>query len=209
MEKQKTPLSIKILFWLSNISFWMMSFITGIVLVANAIILFGDYTQEFQMRINMPVPIEVVETGVLHLDDGDLNVKIENAYGRLHFVDAPMFVTIKVIQILFFVMLIGWFITWKFRNFMKNIRNGLYFEIENINNLKHVSYGLVILFIMTRVYMWIMKNVLEKSLEFSSIKVGGDAYDTDAIIYVALLLWVLAHVFVKGIELKQEQELTI
>ena len=209
MEKQKTPLSIKILFWLSNISFWIMSVITVVVFVANAIILLGNYTHEIQMRISMPVPIEVVETGVLHLDNGDLDVRIENAYGRIHFVDTPMYITKRVIQMLLFVMLIGWFITWKFRNFMKNIRNGFYFEIENINNLKHVSYGLVILFVMTRLYMGILKVVMEKNLEFSSIKVGGDMYDTDAIIYVALLLWVLAHIFVKGIELKQEQELTI
>tara|TARA_R110002050_G_scaffold41242_1_gene100033 strand:+ start:24444 stop:25073 length:630 start_codon:yes stop_codon:yes gene_type:complete len=209
MKKQKSPLSIKILFWLSTISFWLMSIITVVVIVENAIILFGNYSHEFQMIINLPVPIEVVETGVLHLDNGDFNVKIENAYGRLRFVDAPMFVTKKVIQLVLFFILIGWFITWKFRNFMKNIKNGRYFEIANINNLKHISYGLVMLYVTTRVYMGIMKNVVEKSLEFSSVTVGGDMYDTDVIIYAALMLWVLAHIFVKGIELKQEQELTI
>ena len=209
MEKQKTPTSIKILYWLSNISFFIMSFITVVVLIANAIILFGNYTHEIQMRISMPVPIEVVETGVIHLDEGDLNVRIESAYGKLYFVNTPMHITKKVIKMLFFVMLIGWFITWKFRNFMRNIRNGFYFEVENINNLKHVSYGLVLLFVMSRAYVFILKNIMEKSLEFDSVIVGGDAFGTDAIIYVALLLWVIAHIFVKGIELKQEQELTI
>ena len=209
MEKQKIPTSIKILYWLSNISFFIMSFISAIVVIANVIILFGNYTHEIQLRISMPVPVEVVETGVLHLDEGELNVRIEGAYGKLHLVDTPMHITKKVIKMLFFVMLIGWFITWKFRNFMRNIRNGYYFEIENINNLKHVSYGLLILYVMSRVYGWMLKIVLEKGLEFNSIVVGGDMYDTDAIIYVALLLWVIAHIFMKGIELKKEQDLTI
>ena len=92
---------------------------------------------------------------------------------------------------------------------MKNIRHGIYFDIANINNLKHAAYGLTGLFVVSRAYMAALKNYLEQNLDFNTITVGGELYDTDAIILFALLLWVLAHVFVKGIEMKKEQDLTI
>lgn len=209
MKTQKTPWSIKILYWFTQFAFWMTSIITVVVILANLVLLTDIFTEPIQLRISMPVPIEVLESGVLHLENSDLPVRIEQAYGKLHFVDTPIYITRMVVKLMLVVILIGWFITFKFRKFMRNLKNGLLFEIENINNLKHISYGLVALFVFSRVYMGMLKIMMEKQLEFSTIKIGGDAYNTDVIIEIALLLWVLAHVFVKGIEMKNEQELTI
>lgn len=209
MKKQKTPWSIKILYWLTSFAFWMMTFFAIVTLVVNLILITDIFTDPIQLRISMPVPIEVVENGILHLEDADLTVRIEKAYGKIHFVDTPIYITRMTARMLILIVLIGWFITWKIKNFVTNLRNGLLFEIENINNLKHISYGLVLLFVLSRVYMEVLKAMLESQLEFSSIKVGGETYNTDIIIEIALLLWVLAHVFVKGVEMKNEQELTI
>lgn len=209
MKTQKTPWSIKILYWFTQFAFWMTSIITVVVILANLVLLTDIFTEPIQLRISMPVPIEVLESGVLHLENSDLPVRIEQAYGKLHFVDTPIYITRMVVKLMLVVILIGWFITFKFRKFMRNLKNGLLFEIENINNLKHISYGLVALFVFSRFYMGMLKIMMEKQLEFSTIKIGGDAYNTDVIIEIALLLWVLAHVFVKGIEMKNEQELTI
>ena len=209
MKTQKTPLSFKILHWLNSFVFWVMTFFTIIVVIINLVLLTDIFTEPIQLRIEMPVPIEVVEDGTLHLENADLPVRIEEAYGKLYFVDTPIYVTRMVIKVMLIAILIGWFISWKFKRFTGNLRKGLLFEIDNINNLKHAAYGLTGLFLVSRIYMEGLKKYFEHQLEFDSIIIGGEAYNTDPIILFALLLWVLAHVFVKGIEMKKEQDLTI
>ena len=209
MENIKTPWSIKILYWLTSFSFWVMTAVMVGVILLNLNVWSHIFEDEGQLRISMPVPIEVLEEGILHLDDAELTVKIDKAYGKLQFLAAPTYVVKIVLKTLLVIILIGWFIAWKFREFMRNLKEGLLFEIENINNLKHISYALVLLFVLSRAYVWAFKVNLEQQLTFNSIKIGGPTHDTDAIIILALVLWALAHVFVKGIEMKQEQDLTI
>lgn len=209
MKEQKTPWSIKILYWLTSFSFWMMSFIMVAVLVLNLNLFPSIFEKTNQLRISMPVPIEVLEEGTLHLEENDLAVKIDKAYGKLQFLAAPAYVVKMVLRTLLIIVVIGWFIAWKARKFMTNLKNGLLFQIENINIIKHISYALVVLYVISRVYVIVLKIKMQQLLEFDSIRIGGQAYDTDAIIILALVLWALAHVFVKGIEMKQEQELTV
>ena len=186
-----------------------MTFLTIVVVTANFILLTDIFTDPIQLHLTMPIPIEVVEQGTLHVNNTDLPVKIQEAYGKLYLIDTPIYITRLVAKIMLAVILIGWFISWKFQKFTQNLKNGLVFEIDNINNLKHAAYGLVGLFVATRVYMGIFKKYAEQHFDFSTINVGGEAFNTDPIILFALLLWVLAHIFVKGIEMKQEQDLTI
>lgn len=209
MNSPKTPFSIKLIYWLTNFSFWILTALVGIILVSNVIELTIGLNHEFAMIISMPIPIEVNEVGSFRLQNQDYNVQIIDAYGKLKFIDSPASVTIWTIRVLLLVAIIGWFILWRFKQFTYNIRYGKIFEIDNIQKLKHAAYGLVGLYLISRVYMGIMANKISKGLEVSSVTLGSKLYDTDAIFYIALILWALAHVFMKGIEMKEEQELTI
>ena len=209
MRTKKSPLSIRILYWLTNIAFGLIFLITTVVFFLNLFLMTGLFTEEIQLRVQMPVAIEVVEKGSLDLQGDDLTVRIEEAYGKLHFVDTPFYIYKIVARILFLVMLMALFMTWKFRLFMKNLKNGLLFEIQNINNLKHIAYGIVGLWLLTRIYMQLLYSAVVKNIEFATINIGNDVSDFDDVLVVALFLWVLAHVFIKGLEMKEEQELTV
>lgn len=186
-----------------------MILVSGAVLIFNIIFLTDFFSEDIQLRIQMPVPIEVVEDGNISIIDSDLTVRIEEAYGKLYFVDTPIKITKAVARVLFFIMLIALFITWKFKNFITNLKNGELFEIDNINNLKHIAYGIVGLWLLTRIYMEVIYRMLVKYMEFESIIIGSEVYDNDGVLILALALWALAHVFAKGVEMKKEQELTI
>lgn len=209
METIKSPLSIRILFWLTNIAYWLMILISGVVLIFNIVFLTDFFSEDIQLRIQMPVPIEVVEDGKIYTSDSDLTVRIEEANGKLYFVDTPIRITKAVARVLFFIMLLALFITWKFKKFITNLKNGEFFEVDNINNLKHIAYGIVGLWLFTRIYMEVIYRMLVKFMEFESIIIGSDVNDNDDVLLLALGLWVLAHVFAKGVEMKKEQELTI
>ncbi len=209
METKKSPLSIRILYWLTNITFWLMILITAVVLIVNVILLTDVFSEDTQLRIQMPVPVEVVEDGNFSIPGSSLTVRIEEAYGKLYFVDTPIFITKTVARILLVVIGLGLFITWKFKLFITNLKNGLLFEIQNINNLKHMAYAIVGLWLVTRIYMGILYRIVVSRLDFDSIIIGDQVNDFDDMLIVALILWVLSHVFIKGVEMKKEQELTI
>lgn len=205
----KTPLSIRIVYWLTSFVFWLLIVLTTAVFVVNLIFLSDVFTQKIQLRAQMPVPIEVVEDGSLQLSNQDLTVRIEEAYGKLYFVDTPVFITKIVARILFVILLLTLFMTWRAKQFISNIKNGLVFERENILNLKQISYGLLGLWLATRVYVVMMYQFIVKHIEFDTIKIGTQIADYNELLISALLLWALAHVFIKGNEMKKEQELTI
>jgi hypothetical protein len=209
MKSLKTPLSIKLIYWLTNFSFWVLTGLVGIIAMVNIIELTIGYNHSLQMIIQMPIPIEVNEIGIMHLKNQDHNVQIVDAYGKLKFTDSPDFVTIWVIRVMLLVSLIGWFILWRFKQFTFNIRSGKIFELDNINKLKEAAYGLVGLYVITRIYMSILANEINQHLDLNSVTLGSKLLDTDAIIYIAIILWALAHIFMSGIEMREEQELTI
>jgi hypothetical protein len=209
MKLNKSPLSIRILYWLTNIAFWVLITVSSVVLFANLVFLTNIISEEFGLTIHMPVPIEVLEEGSLSFQNSALTVQIEEAYGKLYIKNAPMSLTKAVAGALLIAVLFGLFITWKFKLFITNLRNGLLFEIQNINNLKHIAYGLIGLWLFTRIYMVVLYQMIVRIIDFESIVIKSNINEYDGAVVAALILWSLAHVFVKGLEMKNEQELTI
>jgi len=205
----KAPLSIRVIYWLSQITYWLVLVLTGAILVANLVFLTNIFDQEIQLRIQMPVPIEVVEEGTLSFQGLDQKVKIEEATGKLYLIDTPIFITKTAARILLFVILIAFYMTYCFREFITNIKNGLLFENSNIKYLKRIAYGLLALWLSTIIYSQIVYHYLVRHLEFDTIIVSQQLNKHDYFIQAALLLWALAHIFAKGNEMQQDQELTI
>jgi len=205
----KSPLSIRILYWLTNIIFWLMILLATVVFVANLFFLTDVNEINFQLRIKMPVPIEVVENGTMYLDDGEHTVRIEEAYGKLYLVDTPFFITKIIARIIFVVLMLGLFMTWRFKQLVSNLKNGLFFVKENVLGIKQIAYGLLALWISTRIYMEVLNHAIVKHLDFESIIIGSQRGDYDFMVQLALALWVMAHVFGKGIELQDYKDLTI
>jgi hypothetical protein len=179
------------------------------LILANGLLFFEAYNTFFPIKIPMPLPIEVVEQGLYHMDSGDLNVRLVDAFAKLEFMDAPESINRIVIRLLLVAMGLMWFIFYRLKQFTYNIRYGNIFELENINKLKHVSYGLFAIFVLSRVYVIRMTYYVREKIDFSTVELGREMYDTDYIFMVALLLWALAHVFMRGIEMKEDQDLTI
>ena len=206
---KKAPISVRIIHFFSVIVFWLLIIITVASFIFNILLLTDLFGNDFQLRIALPVTFEVEETGIVQLYNKTNAVRIEEATGQLHVVDTPLRFSKIIMRIVFAVVAIALFMTWKFKLFITNIKNGLIFEKSNINNLKHISYGILTLFLLTKVYEQILYHTLVKYLDFNTIIIGRDFTDRSDMLVVAMLLWVLAHVFMKGVEMKQEQELTI
>ncbi len=204
----KSPLSIRLLYWFTNIIFWLLIVVAAAAFVFNLILL-TDIDEEFQLRIALPYAIEVVEDGKVVLPSGLETVRIEEAFGKLYLVDTPFFITKMLIRVIFVVLMLGLFMTWRFKQLVTNLNNGLFFITANVQSIKQIAYGLLALWISTRIYIEVIYHMLVKHIEFDSIIISSQRADYDYMLQLALILWVMAHVFGKGIELKDYKDLTI
>ena len=206
---KKAPISVRIIQVLTTIAFWVMVALTAVVFLANVLFMSGVIDEEFQLRVMLPVTFSLEASGTMPFADGLHEVRIEEASGKIHVVDTPMSFTRTISKVLFVVMAIGLFMTWKFKRFIDNIKKGQIFDKGNIDNLKHISLALVLLYLVTKIYMTVFWQYSARLIEFPGVQFSSEFIDIDPLISVALLLWVLAHAFAKGYELQEENDLMV
>tara|TARA_B110000003_G_scaffold3745_1_gene3996 strand:- start:110 stop:715 length:606 start_codon:yes stop_codon:yes gene_type:complete len=109
-------------------------------------------------------------------------------------------------------------------NFMSLVKNGKYFEINTIKNLKYISYilssiWLLLFFIETftqkkiiRTYVSFQQNLNDKIVDENIFNESVDlGFNFPPLIFLIIptILWVISHILIEGIKLKKENELTI
>ena len=108
-------------------------------------------------------------------------------------------------------------------NFMSLIKDGKYFEINTIKNLRYISYLLLgiwaFLFIIPFFTDIIFSTSFSNETILSENSVNENTHITNSsfslsfspIIFLinGIIFWVLSHIIIEGIKLKKENELTI
>ncbi len=209
METKKAPLSIRIIYWLTNISLGLLALIIIASLVFNVLLYTDFFGNNMQLHIQLPVKVDFLETGVLHLNNQDTKVELVDATTRIHFFNTPDFIAKKVGIAILLVTLFAGYLTWIFRTFIKNVKDGETFNIKNIRLLKTLAYGIAGFWLFTVVYMRIAYYYIAQNLEFTHVHITNDIPNYPGILFIALFIWVLAHIFITGLKLQQEKDLTI
>lgn len=208
MEANKNPLSIKVIYWVTNIIFWLFT-VVSVLAVAVAIALMFNLFGNTQLHTGIPVAVDILEQGKLEINNTITNVKFVEMYGKLHFIDTPASLG-RIYSIFIFIILgLFFFILLTFRRFINNVYKGIYFEINNIALLKRISYTLIGVWTFTVFYAYFQYYYIVKHLEFSSVKISGDIQTYPVILLFALFIWVLSHIFMKGCKLQEENNFTI
>ncbi len=209
METRKAPLSIRIIYWSTNLVLGLLSLVF-VAFIAFNILLYTDIIgNDIQLHIQLPGKLDLNETGVLNLTDQEVQVELVEISGKLHFINTPTTITKKIAPVIMVVILIIGYLTYTFRTFIKNVKNGNVFTLTNIALLKRIAYGLVGYWLFYIIYMSLMFRWITQNLEFESIRISSEFSTESWALVIALLLWVLAHIFKTGLELKEETELTI
>lgn len=209
METKRAPLSIRIIYWFSSIVFGLLALVLLVAMVFNILLYTDFFGNDMQLHTNLPVKVDFLEIGNLHLNNQDIKVELVEATTRIHFFNTPAFITRKVGLAILFVVLMAGYLTWTFRRFIKNVKNGETFNIKNIALLKSLSYGLIGFWLFTVIYMRIVYYYIAKRLEFENLLITDDIPNYSGILFIALFIWVLAHIFITGLKLQQEKDLTI
>ena len=209
METKKSPLSIRVIYWLTNISLGLTAFAFLLILLLNILLYTTDFGKEMQIQTELPVQVDFLEKGSLFINDQLIEVELVDATSKIHFIDTPEFITKKVGFVILLLILGMGYLTWIFRTFIRNVKNGEIFTIKNIGILKKLSYGIAGFWLFTNIYMRVYYYLIVKHLKFENIHFTGDISNYNELLLMALFIWMLAHIFIVGLKLQQEKELTI
>ncbi len=208
MMNHTKPTSLKIIYWVTNIIFWIISAISVLGVILSLGLIF-ELFPPIQLHVGIPVQMEVLEIGKLEVKNISADVQFVEMTGKVHIMDTPKEIGKIYGFFIIIILLLFYYMMMTFRTFINNVYKGMYFDRKNIMLLKRIAYGLIGVWIFTVSYAYFQYYYLVKNMTFESIKSMGEVQTFGNILSVALFVWVLSHIFQKGVELKNENELTI
>jgi len=209
MKKTKQPLSIRIIYWLTQITFWLFVTIFAFAILFNIALqaeLLGD---KMQIHAGLPLEVNYTEPGLLQIGTIHQEVAFVEAIGKLHLINTSPELAKWFGGAMLGMLIVMLYIFIMFRRFIGNVYRGLIFERFNIRMLKNISYGLASLWLFTIIYSNLFYHFVGKNLTFDHLKITGSFESYNYVLVAALMLWVLSHIFMNGVRLKEEQALTV
>ena len=209
METRKNPLSIRIIYWLTQISFWLFVavFIGAFAFnIALQLELLGD---KMQIHAGLMSEVKYTEKGSLYLFGQNQEVEFVEGTGKVHFINTNVVIAKWIGGLMLGIVSIFLYIFLMFKRFIGNVYRGDIFERFNIQMLQKMAYGLAGLWFFMIIYSRLFYYVVAKHIEFEHLEITGEMDSYGYILFIALFLWVLSHIFMTGVKLKDEQNLTV
>lgn len=179
MQKQLSPLSINITFWIINLLLFLSIYSFYIILTKSTI----------------PWLLSDPETTLTHNGVTEMN-QAENQKMIRHFIIQSLFslcaVSATFISFYFF------------RKLIKNVKSGNPFTTENISLLKKFSIGIAV-----SGMIGISQSLFSQFFEQTNDDFFLIYSDYIWFLIVAIIIWSLTHVFSIGLNLQNEKDLTI
>jgi uncharacterized protein (DUF983 family) len=202
METKKAPLSIRVIYWVTNVSFWMAMALFFILMVSNFLIFTGIIKGNDLYNRNIHVNVSNIRH--LHLNNLKLNLKLVDTANYLDFVNLHNFFAKKAAPFLLLYFLIFTYLIWIFRKFIINVKRGKNFTVKNISLLKRISY------VLAGYWLFVSASVQLANYYFTGhLEIYKSFLLNEHLLWDALFIWVIAHVFITGLKLQQEKDLTI
>lgn len=206
---QKTPLSIRIIYILTSIVYYLTIIASSFGFIFAIGLLFGFWGDNLQLHTQMPFEANIVETGTAMYWGHEIQIELVEASGKFHFIDTPQIVAQTNAISMFIIFPLMFFIVFLFHRFIRNVSEGKIFDARNFYLLRKLSYILAGMWFFTVLYFQLLQRVVFREVKFDNIEFSTSGGWYSGLILAALFTWVLSHIFLKGLELQEENELTI
>lgn len=205
---QKTPLSIRIIYILSRIIYFITVLICLLGIVVSTFLFTGRGLDKLDMSISLPIKSSSEQIGKTTFYGQEMGVIFGDAKGKVNFSDVPKSLA-RTFAILTLLMLsIIFFLVTLFCRFIKNVYTGIIFEIDNFIILRKLGIVLLGLYFYVLITTQLFKrgfSLGQVNSDLSLTLCGG----TIPLLIGALFLLMLSQIFMRGLELKEENKLTI
>lgn len=209
MKIIKPPFSISVIYWFTQVIFFLL-LIVGLGAILFNILLYTDFFgDDLQLHAYLPAKVNFLEKGDLYLNGQQVKVELVEASTKIHFFNTPGFIAKKMGVVLMIVVFMIIYLVFEFRRFISNVKKGIIFAENNIFSLKKIAYGLVGLWLFSVVYFQLAYHYIATNLSFEQVVITDEVPYYKGILFLALFIWVLAHIFITGLKMKEEQDLTV
>lgn len=209
MKNLKQPLSIKVIYWFTQVVFWTFVVVFFASFGISIAIFTGLLGDDLQLHTGLPVEVNYTESGELKMGSILQKVEYGEAIGKIHYINTSPEIANWFAGVLLGIVSVGLYIFIMIKRFIGNVYRGLVFERFNIRMLKNIAYGLTIFWAFTNIYYRIFYYAIAKNMEFEHLEITGQFNSYSEILIAALFLWVLSHIFMRGVKLQEEQQLTV
>lgn len=208
---QKTPLSIRIIYVLTKIVYLLTAFFSLVGIFMAIVLFIGDRNilNKVDFEIKLPIKSDVEKDGKAFFFGQEMDVKFVGADGKLNLKDSPKIVTRTFAVLWFFIIPILFYLVHLFYRFIRNIRCGNIFEVINFKILRKLGFGLLGYWFFVVITTKIWKRAFTSNHTLSSLNFSFGDGGMMSILLSALFLLMISHVFLKGLELQEENKLTI
>lgn len=209
MKIIKPPFSISVIYWFTQVIFILLLSIGVGALFFNILLYTDFFGDDLQLHAYLPAKVNFLEKGDLFLNGKHVEVELVEASTKIHFFNTPGFIAKKMGAALLVVVSMIIYLVFEFRKFIGNVKKGVIFTQTNIFSLKKIAYGLVALWLFSVVYFRIAYHYIATNLSFEQVVITDEIPYYTGILFLALFIWVLAHIFITGVKMKEEQDLTV
>lgn len=209
MKKHEKHFSIWLIDGLARFVFWFIASVSAIFVVFLVVLLLGLTPDELNLSVELPTNFKVLEVGTFTYGDEVSSITISDATGKITFDQAPRFIMVMLALYVLPLLVALLYMLFLFKGFTKNVKLGNVFEPDNIKRLKRLAYIIVGVWLYQMITVTIYNLFIVQKFVFSGVKFYYKTGSVGGLLIIALFVWVLAHIFQKGVEIEEENRLTV
>lgn len=180
-----------------------------VALIFITLIYSGRIGDDMQLHASLPMHVNFENSGKLALSQGVSEIRIVEALGKVYFVETPRQVVHYLMPVMLIAMSIMAYGLLVFRKFIVNVFKGIIFAYDNIKLLKRMSYIILVMWGFAVIYVRLFYFLIAKYITIDSAEIVHDYQNFLGLLIVSLFLWMLAHIFKVGLDIQNENKLTI
>jgi hypothetical protein len=201
--------SIRFIYGFTTIIYYVVIVFLLIDFIDALGLFFGFWGEDKIITLGIGLEADFKGIGEVTFMGTKTNTEFVNSCGSLRFVDAPLaLVRFYTIKTLIFTPVAFWLYS-AFYSIIRNVRKGKIFVIKNLYLLRTIGYVLTGFWMCKVLYKNMLAYLFFKDLHFEGIEFSSRDDQYLGMLLVGLFIWVLSHIFLKALELQEENELTI
>jgi len=191
--------------WYLQWIFLAVLIIISILIVTNSSLIDTSKIKGFHIQF---AKIDI-QNQILETDKSANNTYLSNGEGRLHLNDTShTFVLYRLISV-FVDTLLFIFIIYLLQKIFAGLKTGVFFVKQNGVYIKKIAYAVLGIALLPKIIDYFVNYYIAQTLDIAGI-IFKARFDFDyRTTSLALLIFVIAKVFIRGTELKEDLDLTI
>ena len=148
--------------------------------------------------------------GNVKLNDGISHTAfLSNGTGRLHISQFKQNIILYRILSAAVEAFIYIYIIYFLRKIFSNLKAGVFFNKSNGEYIKKIAYTILILAIVPEIMSYIIESNVTHNIELANVVIRAKFNLDFRTIFLGLLIFAMAKAFIRGTELKEENDLTV